>query len=221
MIECTDKYIYYKRKRKKVSKFSLALFFIVFVFIIVFLFYKLVVAKNIYNICYDYAKSISAKAVNQAVISTLIDGLEYDDLVYVEKNNAGDIILMSTNSLKVNKLSRNIVNKTESNLNREISNGVPIPLLTFFGFEVLSGYGKIINYKAIHISSVNCKFVSNFKSVGINQTLHSIYADVLISINLESLFNNKEFYFNSPVLISEAVLVGRVPEVYLNGKLFG
>ena len=65
-----------------------------------------------------------------------------------------------------------------------------------------------------------CNFESEFTSVGINQTLHSIY----VCVNIESIinipFNSSSITHNSKVLLSETILVGKVPELYLNGKIF-
>ena len=101
-----------------------------------------------------------------------------------------------------------------------ISKGIPIPILTFLGFNILSGYGKEINLKTLSITSVTSEFKSNFLSVGINQTLHSIYLNIRTKAVLQMPFNKREEICENSILICENVIIGKVPDIYLGGKLF-
>jgi hypothetical protein len=80
--------------------------------------------------------------------------------------------------------------------------------------------GTAVNYRALSIVSVESNFTSTFQSVGINQTLHSIYVSVICNINVHFPLYVKNQSTLTKILISEAVLVGKVPDVYLNGGLF-
>jgi hypothetical protein len=70
----------------------------------------------------------------------------------------------------------------------------------------------------IPIGSVVCKFVSNFESAGINQTLHKIYVNINAQIGVVFPLNSVSFNSEQQVLISECVIIGQVPEVYLNSE---
>ena len=72
----------------------------------------------------------------------------------------------------------------------------------------------------MNVSSVTSDFESKFYSVGINQTLHSIYVLIKAEIFLEMPLGREKRTFETSVLVAENVLVGKVPEVYLGGKLF-
>ena len=136
----------------------------------------------------------------------------------ITKNNSGDITLIQINSAKLNAIAREVVKYTENNLDDGLKNGVKIPFLAFTGLSFLSGYGKEVNFKSLSVSSVNCDFSSEFISGGINQTLHkiSVIVDVEISINFS--FYRESRVISTSILVSESVLVGKVPEIYLNNK---
>ena len=220
MIECSTDYIWYKKRRKLHFK-KLSTFLILFlIFLGLFLYYKFLVVKQIYKVCSDYVFSYSAESINFALLESLSVTNKYSDLIYVEKNSNGDITLLNTNSYKVNLVSNEIAIKTKEKLKEKLSEGVPIPLLTFSGIELLAGYGPHVNYKTINVASVSCNFVSEFTSTGINQTLHSIYINVESNVEIESLFNKNNQKFNTKILVSEAVLIGKIPEIYLNSKIF-
>ncbi|MBQ3115611.1 MAG: sporulation protein YunB [Clostridia bacterium] len=220
MIECTDSYIYYKKHRKGRFKRCFCLFLVLLILISGFFYYKKVVCKQVVKICADYTHAFSTEAVNRAVLDSLSDGVKYTDVIEVEKNNDGEITLMTTNAVKVNALSREIVVQTADNLTKKLNAGIPIPILTFFGFSILSGYGGNVDLKTCSVTGVTCEFFSKFTSVGINQTLHSIYIKVISNVSIEIPLDNKSVRCETDVLISEAVLVGKVPSVYLDGKLF-
>ena len=82
----------------------------------------------------------------------------------------------------------------------------------------MAGYGIKIDFKALYLSDVNCEFKSEFKSVGINQTLHSIYVVVVSRVNVEIPLSKKTVVCKTEVLIAESVLIGKVPEFYFNNE---
>lgn len=221
MIECTSEYIYYKKKNRKMN--FKRFFYLIFVCIIIFLFIfynEKIIEPNVREICQDKIYSINSKCVNDAILECLNYGVNYEDLIIIEKNQQNEITLMSANSIFMNKIAREILDKVSENIENKLKNGVNIPIFAFSGLELLSGYGKEINFKSISISSVNCNFTSDFKSAGINQTLHNIYLEIKTIINVDFPTDKYDEEFSTKVLLTEAVLVGKIPEIYLNGKLF-
>lgn len=226
MIECTDEYIYYKtfnvknRGRKK-RRFKRFFIFILVALCLGYIFYHIngAVFNLVSEICKDYTYSSALSSINKAVIITLSDEIKYEDLIKVEKNKNGDIALMSSDALKINSISRTVAETAENLLTEKLKNGIPVPVFAFTGIKLASGYGPEVRYDAITVVGTNCEFKGKFNSVGINQTLHSIYITVTCKIDIEFLYKKRSFDCSSDVLVSEAVLVGNVPDVYLNGAL--
>ena len=227
MIECTSEYIYYKTFKRKNRRFikRRKRFFFWFVFLIIISLSLWYANGSVYrlitDICQDYSRAAALSAVNDAVLSSLTDEIKYTDLMSIERNKDGDISLMAQNALKINGISRSVADEVKQNLSEVLVKGIPIPLMAFSGLKFASGYGPIINYSAIRVASVNCEFVSKFNSVGINQTLHSLYIRAICMVDTEFLFRKKSCECYSDILVSEAVLVGKVPQIYLEGALFG
>ncbi len=220
MIECTDEFIYKKKKKKTMrSKFVTIIFFIA-VISGVWAYNRFVVFDLIVSYLSKSLESYSAYAVNTALYENLDNSISYNEIIHVEKNQNGDIALLEANSIAINKISREIIAKTNQIMSDKITNGIEIPALAFTGISMISGYGFNVNYKALTVSKISGEFRSVFKSSGINQTLHSLYVDVLCVIDVIFPLNKKSVEVVVPVMICESVLVGKVPEVYLNGKLF-
>lgn len=166
-------------------------------------------------------RSITTVAVNDAIYYTLSDNLRYEDLVNVERNEAGDIIAITSNVLQINRIARDTAYMSQENLNKMSQQGIMVPLGALTGSEALAGFGPKINIKIIPISNVETRFISKFDSKGINQTLHSIYLQIVADISLILPTTTTNLASATEVLICESVLVGKVPDTYLQGNLFG
>ena len=112
MIECTSEYIYYKKRRKIKPKRFFAFFCAILIIASLVLYYKYFVSACIINICSEQTYAYSTEAVNVAVLNELNNDTNYSNLITVEKNSVGDIVLISANSQKINQINRKIADET-------------------------------------------------------------------------------------------------------------
>ena len=96
-----------------------------------------------------------------------------------------------------------------------------IPLGAFTGIEALSGYGRSVCVKVVPVISVECNFVSRFSQAGINQTIHSVYIDVVTDITIVLAARTERVFATAEVLVCESIINGKIPEVYLQGGMLG
>ena len=211
MIECVKDNIYKKKKVKNKSRIKL-LIFILF-FIICFVYYRYIIANNVYNVVIHKTSSIVASKVNESILKS--NSNSNYNFTKIEKNEKGEIILIGLDSFAINQFSRIIIQNVETSLNSEIKNGIEVPILAFSGIKALSGYGKVVKYNALEVSTVDCKIDGEFKSVGINQVIHSIYATVNVKVFIDVPFDEQSNEFSTKVLLSENIIVGKIPEIYL------
>lgn len=185
----------------------------------------MLVQVNVTNVLKSIAeasmRSITTIAVNDAVYYTLSDQIRYEDLVTVERGAGGEIQAISSNSFQINRIARDTAYMSQQNLKKMSEDGIEIPLGAFSGIEAWAGFGPRINIKIIPISNVECRFVSAFESAGINQTKHSIYLEIVADISIVMPSGTSNFASLTPVLICESVLVGKVPDTYLQADIFG
>lgn len=160
-------------------------------------------------------------AVNDAVYYTLSDEMRYEDLVTITRDNEDNIVGISTDPLKINKIARDTASVSQSNLKNLSLNGIPIPLGALTGIEAFAGLGPSIHFRIIPVSSVTCGFSSDFESVGINQTKHSIYLNVVADISIVMPSRTENFAVRTDILIGESVIVGEIPNAYLQSDIFG
>ena len=166
-------------------------------------------------------RSITTVAVNDAIYYTLSDEVRYEELVTVERAESGEIVAITSDSLQINRIARDTAYMSQQNLQTMSGEGVDVPLGAFFGVEAFAGFGPKIHMQIIPISNVACKFVSTFQSAGINQTKHSIYLEIVADISIIMPSGTSNFASLTEVLICESVLVGKVPDTYLQADIFG
>ena len=224
MIECVDKKIWYvkrrkvknKKKKKKSCRKKLLLFCFIFLFTLLFVYLNLIVAEKISEECEQIVKEYSIIAVNNAVLTTLYNN-EYDELMSIAKNSDGSISYISINSSKSNLINRNVASVSKKNLTDILKNGIPIPLGAFTGIPIFGGLGKEIDMKVVSVENVVCDFVSEFSEKGINQTLHRLYLTVEVSVDIMIPHFRRSAITKSEVLLGESLIIGKIPEVYLQG----
>lgn len=185
---------------------------------VAFFVYRRSMTPTVLQIAEVRVKAETMRVVNEAV-ADVFDNVDYKTLIFVEKNDENDITLLSANSAAINSLARDTALLTQSKIDASFSEDIQIPLGTLSGITLLSERGPSVNIKVSPVGTVNCVFYSKFESAGINQTLHRIYLEVTGSVDLIVPSMYKTLQISTPILISETVIVGKVPDTYLQGSL--
>ena len=192
-----------------------------FIITLLVVYFQRNVTRFLLSISEATMRACTTVAVNDAVYYTLSDEMRYEDLVTITRNEAGEIVSFAANPLKINKIARDTASISQSNLKNLSLNGIPVPLGALTGIEAFAGLGPSIYFRIIPVSSVACGFSSTFESVGINQTKHSIYLNIIADINIVMPSKTKNFAVTTDILIGESVIVGKVPDAYLQSDIFG
>lgn len=189
--------------------------------VLLFIHFQRNVTRVLISISEATMRASTTVAVNDAVYYTLSDEIRYEDLVTITRDKEGEIVAVAANPLKINKIARDTASISQSNLKNLSLNGIPVPLGALSGIEAFAGLGPNIHFHIIPVSSVSCDYFSTFDSVGINQTKHSIYLNVIADISIVMPSRTENFAVTTEILIGESVLIGRVPDAYLQSDIFG
>ena len=161
------------------------------------------------------SRALATRAMNSSIADVVMGSIVYDDLVSIVSDEFGNISMIQANSLEINNLTKDLAICCEEKISEFGQMGVSIPVGTFTGIPLLVGRGPRLKVKMTPIGSVFCKFVSHFESAGINQTVHKIYVNIKANVGVVMPLSSRSFVAEQEVLISESVIVGQVPEVYL------
>ncbi len=216
----------YSRNRIKVSKIkdlgfrnlNKNVIKVMIIFIIAFITMTAIIQRinPMFNtVCKEKAKAIATDIVNKQA-SKILKGINYEDLVKIEKDKAQNIKLLKLNTVKINMLASEIAYNVQQELYKTENNQIKIPIGSITGLKYLVGFGPKINISIYPVGSVTTKFNSEFNSAGINQTIHRIYLDVSCKVTIVTPYDKIESEITNQVLMTELVIVGNIPETYYN-----
>ncbi len=214
--------IYTKKKRHlgKKAKVKLFLFLFLAVVVSICVYYFKVVVPIVITLSEERVRSLSTQIVSQSVEEVMTsDLITYDDLVKIEYNSSNEISLIYTDTVQVNNVVRQVTDKVQKKVDNLSSSGVDIAFGTFTGIPFLYGVGPMISIKLVPVGTINTKFNSSFVSAGINQTLHRLYFIVSVNVGMVLPSMTKNMTTELEVAICESVIVGKVPDVYLQGQI--
>lgn len=168
-------------------------------------------------------KNATSDLTNDAIAKQIADGVvQYDRIVYFEKDLDGRITALKTNIGEVNRLKTDILNIINDEILALDNSDIGIPMGSLFLPELLSGRGPVIPVHILSIRNSDANFHSNFTQAGINQTLHQVTMQVSVDVAVLVLGETASFTMVSEVVVAETVIVGDVPNTFLQtGGYYG
>ena len=202
-----------KKKNKPLRLFILFLT-VSFVVYYGFMAYSAMI-RTVRSVAQSRMEEIADEAIHRAIADSCKD-TDYGELVIVSRNDEGNIESVTLNSTAANELKSAIALKVLEHLNKSENYTISVPAGNFFGVEFLSGIGPGVKFRIVPCNIAHIDFESRFKPAGINQVLHSLV--VRVDIDIGALLPGFEEISNlsSSAIISETVIMGDVPETYLN-----
>ena len=161
-------------------------------------------------------KNSTSDLTNDAIAKQIADGVvQYDRIVYFEKDLDGRITALKTNIGEINRLKTDILNIINDEILALDHSDIGIPLGSLFLPELFSGRGPAIPVHILSIRNSDANFVSHFSQAGINQTLHQVTMEVSVDVSVLVLGQTTSFTIESQVVVAETVIVGDVPNTFL------
>lgn len=199
------------------------LILLLILFLIGFFWFRKAYRDVIRDLAETQVKNTTSDLTNDAIAKQIADGVvQYDRIVYFEKDLDGRITALKTNIGEVNRLKTDILNIINDEILALDHSDIGIPMGSLFLPEILSGRGPVIPVHILSIRNSDADFVSHFSQAGINQTLHQVTMEVSIDVSVLVLGRTTSFTIKSQVVIAETVIVGQVPNTFLQtGGTYG
>lgn len=197
------------------KKYKIFAFFIIFI-LLIFLYCKYLAVPIVIRNTQSQIKSYATKSINYAIADTMNQNISYGDLVNIVKDKNDNVSYIEANSVRINLLSKSMSKVVMSNFLEFAKWPIKISVGSFTGISILSGVGPKIAFNISPFGEVLCSFSSNFESAGINQTYHKLYLIISLKIYVVFPFQKLQVLSDSEVLLCETLIIGKIPEVYLN-----
>jgi len=159
---------------------------------------------------------IAILAMNNAVNKILGSDIKYTDLTDVLLDKDGKISMIQYNTILINRLARETSTLAQDEIRSLGEEGVTVPLGSITRSKILSGLGPNIKVRIIPVGAVSTDFTDEFQQAGINQTRHKIYLQLRTQVRIVVPLGSETINVSTRVPISESIVVGDVPNTYVN-----
>lgn len=159
-------------------------------------------------------------AVTQTLDGTIADqitarGLTYGDFIIIEKDSGGRVTALTSNMAALNELRTSILGESVAAVDGLDRTELSIPVGNLSGISFLSGRGFELPVEVVAVGSAHAEFENQFSDAGINQTRHQIMLSVTVTVDILLPGNTLRTDVSAQVPVAETVIVGTVPDTYL------
>ena len=192
------------------------LFWLLLILIAAFCLFRSRFRNVIRELAETQVKNTTSDLTNDAIAKQIAAGnIAYDRIVYFEKDLDGRITAMKTNMTEINRLKTDILNLINDEILALDTSDIGIPLGSLFLPEFFSGKGPAIPVHILSIRNSDANFASHFSEAGINQTLHQLIMEVNVDVSVLVLGQTSSFAVNSELVVAGTVIIGDVPQTFL------
>lgn len=208
--------------KKPVRRLVFTIIFLLVLFVIGFLHFRRAYKDVICALSETQVKNSTSDLINDSIDRQIQNGnIQYDRMVYFEKDINGRITALKTNMSEVNRLKTDVINIINDEIMALDTTDLGIPLGSIFLPEFLSGRGPQIPVTILSIRNSEATFSSSFTQAGINQTLHQLIMELSVDVTVLVLGQTNSFTVASQVVVAQTIIVGSVPETYFqNGGTY-
>ena len=174
------------------------------------------VRPNLEAVCASETKRYATQVLADSVGEVLSrHPYQYSDFATLLYDDSGNVTAVETMTEQVNRLQSAMLQSVQEHLTRCRDAELTVSLGTATGVWPFAGKGPEISVRLMPIGTASVKLVSELASAGINQTCHTIRAEVTAEMQAAIPFSRTTAEVTYTCLLSETVIVGTVPESYL------
>lgn len=174
------------------------------------------VRPNLEAVCASETKRYATQVLADSVGEVLSrHPYQYSDFATLLYDDSGNVTAVETMTEQVNRLQSAMLQSVQEHLTRCRDAELTVSLGTATGVWLFVGKGPEISVRLMPIGTASVKLVSELASAGINQTCHTIRAEVTAEMQAAIPFSRTTAEVTYTCLLSETVIVGTVPESYL------
>ena len=166
------------------------------------------------------AESIAVNYVAMKINASLRQGMYSADLdgtlIHVARDSEGKIKYLEPDSRLINRIVLEFMSGVNETYSMEDTQVVKVNLGVITGSKIISQMPFTTKIKVQPLSLTKFQYETEFETQGINQTRYCVYCTINSKIRILAPFTDKISEINRKFLLAEAVIVGDVPETYVD-----
>ena len=173
-------------------------------------------SQTLLDMAFARAYSMAVETINRAVKQAMAQGVTYEELIDAQMDAQGRVSMLRANTMRMNELASQTALLAERELGSAENQVVEIPLGAALGVSFLSGLGPRLEVQILPVGAVHTSFDTEFETAGINQTRHKIFLNLRATVSLIVPTGSQLVEVTSTVPIAESIIVGEVPDSFVD-----
>lgn len=207
------------RRKHRLPLFPVVLITLMAVLLLFFLRVDTHLKPTLMVIAEARASFIATKSINDVINNQVSLTIDPKVLVNVTVDEHGRVVLIQPNTMEFNRLAADTTIKVQNALRSITAEKIQIPIGQVLGSQMLASLGPKITVTIIPVGTVQVKVIDKFEQAGINQTRHMIYLVATTQVRIVVPLVSQSVNVNTQVPIAEYVVVGEVPNTYVQFPL--
>lgn len=171
--------------------------------------------------CLHACRNMTSQIVAESVAAALEIAASMDlSLTYASHDVNGNITGIHAGSDAINTVQTVLLEEINAALAQQRNAEFTIRLGTLTGMYTLTGRGAEIPLRYVPAGSAEVKLQSDFSSAGINQTIHTLTAEITIHAGCSVPLYRADTTQTFTYLLAETVIVGDVPAVSWGERIY-
>lgn len=206
---------YYKLSLRQMRKEKSFVFFLILLvtFSSITTLYNRVIEPILIQFTEANAYTLAMRSTEQAIRGNL-DKVTYNSIISEVTDENGKIVALQANTNELNRISNNLSIDIEDNIASINESSLKIPLALFFNTGILGGAGIRVKIKTVPLGDTKIECISQFDSVGINQTRHRIVLNIKTYFTIIAPVYIRNECYEKEVVLAETILSGDIPNTY-------
>ena len=202
--------------RSRIRRFFRLILILMIIAALAAVYFRFQYRDVVFQLAQTQVRNSTSDLINDAIDEQIKTGnIQYDRIVYFEKDLDGRITALKTNMSEVNRLKTEILNIINDEILALETSDIGIHTGNILLPELFSGRGFMIPVQILAIRNSEATLDSSFTEAGINQTLHQLNMHISVDVTALVLGKTESFTISSQVIVAETVIVGQVPETLL------
>lgn len=205
------------RKRRRIPKKLLAVIFLLLAILLLSLWLvKNRVEPHLEEVGRLRANVMVSQIVNKALNEQFKDRDAAEELLVRETDSDGQTQMLQANTYAMNLMMTEISLELQEQYAARPVDTYSVPVGTLLGDRILSQTEPMIDIKIMPVSVSTIDFKTELESAGINQTKYKVYLTLSSQVKVLAPLVAETFEVDTEILVVEAVILGTVPNSYVN-----
>lgn len=207
---------YVKRRKVKIKPYLLVIIAFFALFNLFLYIFDTRVLPSVLLKSESVVKAKTVQTISETSLELFNNEFKYNEMIIIDKDEAGDITLIRADAVKLNYLSSQLSIKCNEKLQEMGDIGIKIPIGWISERSVMYNLGPDVTVKIKPIGNINVSYESKFESAGINQTRHKIYLNVEATVKIIIPLHNEEMQVTCEIPVAETIIVGKIPNTAID-----